>query len=202
MSNNQIKFKMQNKNKMLNAAAAAIVLSAAMMYSSCKKEEQTVVPAPPGNEFLTTVIYTATNANDASDVQTVRWVDLTPEDANPPTQIDTLKLRASATYNCTISLLDETTNPAGDIGAEIYERRNYHIFCFNTTGLNAGFTVTRTDVDTNNPPLPFGMQNNITSGTVSSGTLDIIMKHQPNVKDGTCNPGSVDFEVTYPVIVY
>jgi hypothetical protein len=193
---------MKKKNKLLSIAAAATMLAAALMYSSCKKEEKTVVPAPPGNEFLTTAIITATNAANASDVVTAKWVDLTPDDLNPPSQIDTLKLKAGATYNIEIGILDETTTPAGDVGADIYERRNYHIFCFNVTGLSSGFSITRTDYDTNNPPLPFGMKDDITTGSVSTGTLEVQLKHQPNLKDGTCDPGSVDFDVTYPVIVY
>jgi len=179
----------------------AICAMSIFTISSCEKEEEILVPAPPGNEFITTSIITATNIADASDVQVVRWVDLTPGDAVGPTQIDTLKLRADATYNCTIGILDETVLPAGNIGEEISERRNYHIFCFYPSGLS-GFSMVATDVDTNVPALPFGMENKITTGGTGNGQIEVALKHQPNVKDGTCDPGSVDFNVVYPVIVY
>ena len=179
-------------------AFAAITL---LTISSCKKEEEILVPAPPGNEFITTASITATNSADTTDILVVRWIDLTPGDAVGPTQIDTLKLRANAIYTCKISLLDETILPAGDIGEDISERRNYHIFCFSSTGLS-GFSMVATDLDTNTPALPFGMENKIITGAAGNGSIEVALKHQPNVKDGSCTPGSVDFNVVYPVIVF
>ena len=56
-----------------------------------------------------------------------------------------------------------------------------------------------TDQDTNVPPLPVGLMSVITTGNTSTGTLEVILRHQPNVKNGTYPPGSTDLDVFYPV---
>lgn len=63
-------------------------------------------------------------------------------------------------------------------------------------------TVTRTDEDTNNPPLQIGLKDNFTTGAASSGILRMVLRHQPNAKNGTFDPGSSDLDVTYAVTVY
>jgi len=63
-------------------------------------------------------------------------------------------------------------------------------------------TVTRTDEDTNNPPLQIGLKDNFVTGAASSGILRVVLRHQPNAKNGTYDPGSSDFDVTYAVTVY
>lgn len=184
---------------------SAFVLSAAtvalLSISSCKKDEKTVTPAPPGNEFLTTTILTCINTNAPYDTTIATWRDLTPDDTIPPdTSNAILNLKKNSVYKVQIGLLDETTNPAGDIGAEILERGNYHLFCFNTSSsLGSNLTITRTDLDTNNPPLPIGLQDNFTTVNVSNGTLEVALRHQPNVKTGTCDPGSTDLDVNFQV---
>jgi hypothetical protein len=68
------------------------------------------------------------------------------------------------------------------------------------TALN--LTVTRTDMDTNTPPLQIGLQDNFVTGSASSGILRMVLRHQPNAKNGTYDPGSTDFDVTYAVTIY
>lgn len=63
-------------------------------------------------------------------------------------------------------------------------------------------TVTRTDEDTNNPPLQIGLKDNFVTGAASSGILRTVLRHQPNAKNGTYDPGSTDLDVTYAVTVY
>lgn len=181
--------------------SSIIMIALCAINNGCKKEETTVVPAPPGNEFITTVAVHAINIADSTDSITAKWVDLTPGDLNPPNQIDTLKLKAGAIYNCTISFIDETKSPAEDITGEIRDRGNYHLLCFNFSGLNT-FTITRTDFDTNNPPLPIGLSDRIETGTLASGNIEIQLRHQPNVKDGSCSTGSADVDITLPVLIY
>ena len=68
------------------------------------------------------------------------------------------------------------------------------------TALN--LLVNRTDMDANNPPLQIGLQDNFITGAASSGTLRVVLRHQPNAKNGTYPPGSTDFDVTYAVTIY
>ena len=62
-------------------------------------------------------------------------------------------------------------------------------------------TVTRTDLDTNNPPLQIGLQDKYVTGAASSGILRVVLRHQPNAKNGTFDPGSTDLDVTYAVTI-
>ena len=68
------------------------------------------------------------------------------------------------------------------------------------TALN--LVVNRTDLDNNTPPMQIGLEDNFVTGAASSGTLRVVLRHQPNAKNGTYDPGSTDFDVTYAVTVY
>ena len=91
-----------------------------------------------------------------------------------------LNLKANSTYHVSVLFLDETKHPAGNVTDDIYDRRNYHLICFEVTGAN--LTATRTDLDTNNPPLPIGLQDDFTTGAAGIGTLNVQLRHQPNAK--------------------
>ena len=62
-------------------------------------------------------------------------------------------------------------------------------------------TVSRADEDTNNPPLEVGLQDKYVTGAASSGTLRVVLRHQPNAKNGTYDPGSTDLDVTYAITI-
>lgn len=175
--------------------AAAGILSATLLFSSCDKKETKVSPPLPGNEALTTMILTATNSNDATDVQTATWkqLDLTGASA-PDTSQAVLNLKKNASYNVTVQFLDSLT----DLTSEIKDRANYHLICFNvSSGLN--LACTQTDKDTNNPPLKVGLTDLFTTTAASSGRMEVTLHHQPNVKNGDCAPGSIDMDCTFTV---
>ncbi|WP_118973581.1 hypothetical protein [Taibaiella koreensis] len=177
----------------------ALLAATATLWTSCKKDEKSVAPPEPGNEFLTTVKLVATNANDPSDVQTASWKDLNPDDLTPPdTSLAKLNLHANAVYNVQVQFWDDSKTPSAAITPEIQERANYHLICFDMDG-NLNLTVQRTDQDTNNPPLEIGLQDKFTTGAASSGNLNVQLRHQPNVKNGSCDPGSTDADVNFHI---
>jgi len=188
------------KNKF--SAFLMLLSSILILATSCKKEEQVVSPPLPGNEFLTTIKLHLISS-DNLDTLEVTWRDLTPEDTNPPdTSLATLILKPNTTYSAQLELLDETKSPLEDITAEIKERGNYHrIFYFPSNSLGTNLSVTVTDLDTNNPPLALGISSTISTQNVSSGFLQVILKHQPNVKDGTFAPGSTDADVKFQISI-
>lgn len=177
-------------------AFCAILLT----FNACKKDEKTVSPPLPGNEFLTTVRLIITNASDASDVHVATITDPTvlpnaPDSINNPN----VSLKANSTYNVQVLFLDETKSPAGNVTTDIYDRRNYHLICMEPSASN--LTVTRTDLDTNNPPLQIGLQDKFVTGAAGALTLNVQLRHQPNAKNGDCAPGSTDADVTYNVTI-
>ncbi len=181
------------------ARFATLLAVLIVVLHACSKDEKAVAPPVPGNEFLTTVQLKVTNAANPADVQTASWKDLTPDD---PDGVDiskaVLNLKPNSTYKVEVLFLDETQSPAGDVTEEIKERQNYHLICFsNSAGLN--LTVQRTDKDTNTPALEVGLEDQFTTGTASNGTLNIQLRHQPNLKNGSCEPGSTDADVDFTV---
>lgn len=178
---------------------SGLLLLAAVLLNACNKDEKAVAPPVPGNEFLTTVELKVTNTKDPSDVQIASWTDTTLI-AHPVDSINTpvLNLKANASYTAQVLFLDATKTPYGDVTAEIKERENYHLICFSgATGLT--LAVKRTDLDTNTPALEVGLQDSFTTGAASTGALNVQLRHQPNAKNGTCDPGSTDADVTYTV---
>ena len=180
------------------ALAAGLIM---FLFFACKKDEKTVSPPLPGNEFLTTVRLVATNTADAADVQVASVTD-TSQIPHPPDSINhpTLKLRAGATYNVSVLFLDETKTPAGHVTDDIYARRNYHLICMDVIG-GVNLMVTRTDLDTNTPALPVGLQDKFTTGAAGSGKLNVQLRHQPNAKNGSCDPGSSDADVDFNITI-
>ncbi|HET8573693.1 MAG TPA: hypothetical protein VFL76_07465 [Edaphocola sp.] len=184
------------RKNIIGLAALGLALA---LWTSCNKDEQVVSPPLPGNEFMTTVKLIAVNANDPSDADTASWVDLDPAGSRQPDLSNAfLDLKANATYNVQLQFWDESKTPAEDITPEIKERANYHLICFTPQG-GLNLTVNRTDHDGNNPPLPVGLQDNFVTGAASSGDLNVKLRHQPNVKDGTCDPGSTDADVDFQI---
>ena len=205
---------------------SGLILATMLLWASCKKPEASVTPPPPDNEYLTTVKIVAVNRADSNDVVTATWVDLTPDDLNPPdTSNAILNLRANSVYDAKVFFLDETQSPPGDITAEIKDRQNYHLIFFQPTPVAPADTVSgvayttipgtpaspngpylnlhvaRTDLDNNNPPLPIGLTDKFTTGAASSGHLEVLVRHQPDGKNGTYAPGSVDGDVTFRVTI-
>ena len=171
------------------------IITLLIFWTACNKKEQAVAPPLPGNEPLTTFVLKATNTTDATDTPSARWIQLDPTGtAAPDTSHATLNLKKNASYNVVVQLLDSND----DITSEIKDRENYHLFCFDIApGLN--LTVTRTDHDTNPTPLQVGLTDLFVTTGASSGGLEATLHHQPNVKDGTCSPGSIDIDAFFTV---
>lgn len=151
-----------------------------------------------------------------------------PVASGPDVSKAILNLKPNATYNVTVGLLDKTQTPAFDVAAEIKDRANIHSFFFQPlpttqaliipaptgadtyplpiptplpTGAPLNLTVTRTDRDTNTTPLPLGITNTFATGAASTGYLQVVLRHQPNLKDGTYAPGSTDFDAGFRVTI-
>jgi len=204
------------------------IFLAAVMISSCNKKESAVAPNI-SNEALTTVVLALKNTNAPYDSDTATWQQLLGANG-VPLPIDTskaiLNLHANCLYTAQVLIYDKTQNPPTDVSAEILQRENYHLFFFqptpvspsnffvsdtttsipgtpiNSSGPYLNLTVKRTDWDTNNPPMQVGLSDNFITGAASSGHLRVVLRHQPNAKNGTYPPGSSDLDVSYSVTIY
>lgn len=176
----------------------AILFISALTFTACSEDDHDDHDDHDHEEeVITTLNYTLTNG---SDVVTLSFSDPDGEGGNEGTYSISGPLKANSTYTGAIELLNETESPAEDITEEIEEEDDEHEFFFTSTV--AGLAITKTDVDGNGNPL--GLETSLTSGAAGSGSITIVLKHEPTKpNDGTSTGagGSTDLEVTFNVTV-
>ncbi|MEZ4687100.1 MAG: type 1 periplasmic binding fold superfamily protein [Bacteroidia bacterium] len=122
--------------------------------------------------------------------------------ADPVVSVDTLL--TNTTYSGSIDLLNESENPVVDISPEVAEEGLDHQFFFQTTV--SGLSISYDDADAANNPI--GLKCKIQTTDTQSGTLTIILRHEPDknapgVADGEIElaGGETDIQVTFEVEV-
>ncbi|TXC81757.1 type 1 periplasmic binding fold superfamily protein [Luteibaculum oceani] len=164
-------------------------------FVACEKDKD-----KPGNddndgELITTVLVRVTDANDAKTSFIFSDID-GPGGENP--SIDSIKLSiANAPFTAELEFLDESASPAVDITEEIEEEANEHRVCYDVNTGSLSIAIT----DTDNTGKPLGLNTAWTVSDEVAGSLTITLKHQPGVKDGTCDPGDTDVEVSFPISI-
>ena len=174
-----------------------LLLVALLAFGACKREEK-VDPAVD-NEAITTATLRLTNRADAADVvtATVESLDKTPNFTQAR-----LTLRANATYAGVVLLQDKSKTPATDVTAEIKKLQNEHLLVYTpAAGLN--LAINSTDRDTNPAPGPYpvGLTFDVVTRAASVGKLNVVLRHQPNSKNGTPAPGTTDLDTNFDVVI-
>jgi hypothetical protein len=178
--------------------ASLVVISTLLIsFSSCKSDDPKPDDEPNNESELITTFKIELKDSLTNNIQTFYFKDLDGEGGNPPTQLDTIRLRTEAVYLCSVFMLDESKNPVEDITEEIKEEADEHLMVYKVTGANLSIQIT--DKDSKN--LPLGLLTNWKSGSASNGQLMISLKHQPGIKDGSADKGETDVEINFPVIV-
>lgn len=178
-----------------------ITLFALLSFAACKNDDP---EDHDHEEELITTLNLVLTPSDGSEVVTLSFVDEDGDGGNEPV-ITTDNLAANTTYSGTITLLNESESPAEDITEEIDEEAEDHQFFFTTSNdLDATIAYEDTDADGN----PVGLETTMTTGDASTGTLTVILRHEPNkdgndVSDGdiTNAGGETDIEVSFPVTI-
>ncbi len=180
-----------------------MALIALLAFNSCTNDDD----SKPVNEeeVITTVTVTLTPVGGGTPV-ILTSRDLDGDGPNAPVITSTGSLIPTTTYNGTVSLLNELTNPADNISLEVEEEGDEHQFFFNTSGgLTGIFTYSDTDVNGK----PIGLNFTFTpSANATSGNMTVILRHEPNKSaanvaagDITNAGGETDVEVQFPVTV-
>lgn len=177
--------------------ASLYLFLATVLIVGCKKDDDAPKPSsstPPANEeeLITTVKITFVDTASVEPTVTVFFRDPDGDGGNAPTQFDTIRLAANSVYNATLEVFDESKNPVENITTEIAQEADEHIFCFTPTNVN--LSIIRTDSD---GTYEIGLASQWTTGIASVGTTQVVLKHQPGVKDGTCAPGDTDVELNF-----
>lgn len=154
-------------------------------------------------ELITTVTFTLT-PQGGGDPVVFQFKD--PDGiggAAPTVSVDTLA--PGTAYAGTLTLLNESVTPAEDIGDEVEEEGEAHQFFFQ---VSAGLELTVTYNDQDAGGNPIGLKTNWTTGAAGTGTLKVILRHEPDknaagVADGdiTQAGGETDVEVEWPVVI-
>lgn len=169
-----------------------LLSGAGLLITSCDPDE----PTPEDGELITTVTVTLTDTV-TKEVITASFKDPDGPGGNDPTQEDAILLDANSIYTVSITFLDESKSPAVDVTDEIRTEGKDHVLCFTIAqGFEVGITFTDSDGS-----IPIGLETRWVTGVASDGNVRITLKHQPGVKDGTCDPGETDIEVDFWTII-
>ncbi|MDP4587720.1 MAG: hypothetical protein NWS86_06010 [Flavobacteriales bacterium] len=181
------------KTKRIFLLAPAFLL----LLIGCAKDEEELSTPPVNNEeeLITTFILNLENIADATDTIQATFRDVDGPGGEDPVLESSLVLQRNATYNGVISVLDESGDETEDITIEVEEEGAEHLFCFDFEGVN-GVSVAYADSD---GIYGIGILSTWIGEELGQGTVSITLKHQPGVKDGTCEPGETDIEVSFPI---
>lgn len=175
----------------------AILFISVCTFTACSDDDDDDHDHDSEEELITTVKYTLTNG---SDVVTLTFSDPDGEGGNDGTYSPSEPLTANTTYTGVVQLLNETESPAEDITEEVKDEADEHEFFY--TSDVSGLSITKTDTDGNGNPL--GVETSLTTVGAGSGTLTIILKHEPTKpNDGSSSSagGSTDVEITFDVTI-
>ncbi|MEQ6121526.1 hypothetical protein [Reichenbachiella sp. MALMAid0571] len=171
-----------------------------IILSNCGDDDP--ITPPNEEELITTVniVFTPTSGT----VVTMKYYDEDGGNGAATPVVTGGSLVSNTAYTVTLELLNESENPTEDITEEIEEEGEDHQFFFEvSSSLNLTHT-SYNDQDGNENPI--GLKNTFTTGAASSGTLKVILRHEPDksaagVSDGdiTNAAGETDIE-TLPAI--
>jgi hypothetical protein len=178
-----------------------IVIVFGLLLWSCKKNhDEAPNPQDQNEQELITTVSLIIKDNVVL-VDTFSFKDPDGPGGIAPTK-ERITLEANKTYTCTLLLLDETKKPVVVTSLEIEKERDLHQFFFHpSTGTDMSFSYL--DYDDNG--VPVGLQTTLVTGAASTGTLTVVLKHQPGVKpkSGPGNEalGETDVEVSFDVTI-
>lgn len=151
-------------------------------------------------EVITTLNYILTSEDGDTITFTFKDIDGDGGEDGEYSFSGDLTLTSNSSYTGAIELLNETEDPAEDITAEILEEAEEHEFFFSSSV--DGVTVTKDDEDADGNPI--GLKTIVTTGEAGTGTLTVILKHEPTKpNDGSSLDagGATDIEVTFSIEV-
>lgn len=176
----------------------SVLFVATLLFVACSKNDPEI---PNEEELITTLNYTLTSSS--GNTVLLSFVDLDGDGGTAPV-ITGGTLVANETYTGVLTLLNESETPAESITEEIEEEAEEHQFFFESSV--TGLSIAYTDEDSNGNPI--GLKSTLTTGAANTGSITIILKHEPNKSasgvvggDVTNAGGETDIEVTFPISV-
>ncbi|MEY4002121.1 MAG: hypothetical protein RIT07_163 [Bacteroidota bacterium] len=159
-------------------------ITALFNLTSCHKHDE--------GENITTVKLTLT-PKSGGNAQTFVWSDPDGIGGNAPKKADTIVCDSTENYNGEIQFF----NGDEDITPEIRNEGSEHIICYSGPTSDV-LEINATDSD---GKYAIGLSTEWKPVKKSVGLVRIILKHQPESKDGTCDKGETDVDVTFPLFI-
>ena len=165
---------------------------------------------------LITKVTLAFTPSGGGQVVSVTATDPDGEGVQDITVDGAINLMAGTAYTLDILLVNELAlegSPEFDITSEVAEEADEHLFLFSWSNNvfsspdGDGNIDNRADPmnynDQDDTGLPLGLSTTWTTGSASSGTFRVLLKHQPEVKSETsdADTGETDLDVTFTLNV-
>ncbi len=180
----------------------ALFVSTLLLFAnSCSKHDDHQHNSE--NELITRVeIYLVDSLT--KDTLFAAWSDMDGVGGNNPILPDTLKLKQGKMYFGHVKFFaNHDAVSYHDITQEILNEGVNHIICYNVQSIimpPTSLFMIRTDEDANQKVLGFKTEWFVPAA-FDKGIVNLRLKHQPGIKDGTCDPGETDVEVNFPYTV-
>jgi len=184
----------------------SVLFLSALAFTSCSSDDDNP-EAVNEEELITTVTVVYTSA-DGSDVVTLEYQDLDGDGPAEATISEPGVFAQNTTYYGDVTFLNESESPVEDITEEVLEEGDEHQLFYQVTGTLNAITYDDGLVNYDSNGFPIGLQSVFTTTDAASGTITIVLRHQPNkgetgVADGdiTNAAGSTDASVSFDAIV-
>lgn len=180
--------------KKFQSIASILPFLLVLILASCKPDN----PVDPNEEeVITKVQLTFTDSATGSNTFMVTYSDPDGDGGSAPVQFDSIRLDSGGVYNVSIALYDESdAQNVVNITSEVLEESDQHLFCYTASGATVG--VLKTDSD---GTFPIGVTTRWTAGMPGVGSMRVELRHQPDGKDGTCNPGATDVQLDFSLVI-
>jgi len=171
-----------------------LALVSMLFFQSCGKNEDLVFEGE--QELITDVILTLTPVAGGTPA-VLLFNDPDGEIGSVAPEITVGILQSGTTYIGEIVLLNNAGESTEDITAEVKAEGEEHLFCYTTDG---DITIDITDKDASG--LNLGILTLWSVGsTIGNTEVQVVLKHQPGVKNGSCDVGDTDIEIVFPIAI-
>jgi hypothetical protein len=204
----------------LKSSVSILILAVLFFLTSCSKDDPKKEDTP---ELITKATLTFT-PSDGSTAVTVSATDSDGEGVKPIAVDGSINLAKGKTYVMTIELINglaKPTDPAYDVSEEVKEEGDEHQFFFSWTNNVFSSPTGNGNIDNPNDAMNYtggtdskdsngrnlGLTTTWTassaSGAALSGTFQVLLKHQPNLKSATSdsNTGETDLDLTFNISI-
>ncbi len=173
------------------------IFATALIFSCSSDDDSTPEPVLE-EEVITTMTITLT-ADGQADV-ILQTQDLDGDGPDLPVVTVSGNLSSNTNYSGSITLLNETEDPAENITEEIEEEDLEHQFFYSVgSGLDAQTDYNDADSEGN----PLGLDFVLSTYSASSGSITFTLRHEPNKPNMGLEDagGETDIEATFNVSI-